>query len=91
LQIRNPLNALAFAIEEVIKDHDCVITHAATMQQCNKHILSVITNMLDLSKLAEGKMAIKKESFDLCACALSVDMICRYWWWSVCPLCPSLL
>jgi signal transduction histidine kinase len=54
-QIRNPLNALQFCIEEVIQDHNSVQIHASTMQQCNTHILSVITNMLDLSKLTEGK------------------------------------
>jgi len=47
------------------------------MQQCNKHILSVITSMLDLSKLTEGKMNVKKEPFDLGVCVHSVAMICR--------------
>jgi CheY-like chemotaxis protein len=76
-QIRNPLNALQFCIDEVIKDHDSVATHSGTMQQCNKHILSVITNMLDLSKLTEGKLRIKKQPFDLGACLSSVSMICK--------------
>ena len=77
LQIRNPLNALGFAIEEVINNPTSVVEHAGTMQQCNKHILSVITNMLDLSKLSEGRMVVKKEVFDLGECVKSVDMICR--------------
>ena len=77
LQIRNPLNALGFAIEEVINNPASIVEHAGTMQQCNKHILSVITNMLDLSKLSEGRMVVKKEVFDLCECVKSIDMICR--------------
>jgi signal transduction histidine kinase len=56
-EIRNPLNALQFCIEEVTKDHSLVETHTGTMQQCSKHILSVITNMLELSKLTEGKIS----------------------------------
>jgi hypothetical protein len=56
-EIRNPLNALQFCIEEVTKDHSLVETHTGTMQQCSKHILSVITSMLELSKLTEGKIS----------------------------------
>jgi hypothetical protein len=88
-EIRNPLNALQFCVEELIKDNNSVITHAGTMQQCNRHILSVITNMLDLSKLAEGKMVIKKETFDLGECMCSIESICR--WDEIEGICTSFL
>jgi signal transduction histidine kinase len=75
-EIRNPLNALMFCIEE-IKEHAAVTTHVKTMQLCSKHILSVITNMLDLFKLTEGKMPLKRAVFDLGECTQSIDMMCR--------------
>jgi hypothetical protein len=65
------------SIEEVVKDHELVLDHAGTMQQCSTHILSVITNMLNLAKLTEGKMVIEQETFDLRECARSIDMICK--------------
>ena len=70
-------DTLYHSIEEVVKDHELVLTHAGTMQQCSTHILSVITNMLNLSKLTEGKMVIQSKTFDLRECARSIDMICR--------------
>jgi signal transduction histidine kinase len=81
-EIRDPLDAIQLCVDAFLKDGaiakgSLLHQHASTMQQCSKHILNVITNMLDLSKLSDGKMVVKQDVFGLSDCARSIDAMSR--------------
>ena len=67
-EIRTPLNAvLGFA---QILDRDVTLSAAQreyvnTIQKSGEHLLTLINDILDLSKIEAGKMALQEQSFDL--------------------------
>jgi len=69
-ELRTPLNAIigySEMIEEEMRDSgpDENIRDLQRIQAAGKHLLSLINDVLDLSKIEAGKMGINLETFDL--------------------------
>lgn len=67
-ELRTPLNAIvgfSELLEEEIEDTDCrtCIDDARRIREASKHLLKIIGNILDLSKIEAGKMELYLETF----------------------------
>jgi CheY-like chemotaxis protein len=71
-ELRTPLNAIigySEMLEEEVRDSE-KITHVQDLQKiqaAGKHLLSLINDVLDLSKIEAGKMGLNLETFDVAA------------------------
>ena len=69
-ELRTPLNAI-LGYSEMLQDEMEVMGHQefsselGTIHAAGKHLLSIISDMLDLSKIEAGKMDLYLETFDL--------------------------
>jgi signal transduction histidine kinase/ActR/RegA family two-component response regulator len=69
-ELRTPLNAIigySEMLEEEVRDSE-KITHVQDLQKiqaAGKHLLSLINDVLDLSKIEAGKMGLHLETFDI--------------------------
>ena len=70
-ELRTPLNAV-LGFSEIIKDQLCgpvsnsrYVEYASDIHACGEHLLSLINDILDLSKIEAGRMALEFCSLDL--------------------------
>jgi signal transduction histidine kinase len=78
-ELRTPLNAVigySEIIYEHAKDHgiDSVSSDADKITRAGKHLLSLINNVLDLSKIEAGKMEVYLEDIDINALLGDIQM-----------------
>ena len=69
-ELRTPLNAIIGYSEILLEDAQSVGRESETadlrkIQDAGKHLLSLIDNVLDISKIEAGKMTLYLETFDL--------------------------
>jgi signal transduction histidine kinase/CheY-like chemotaxis protein len=86
-ELRTPLNAVIGYSEMLLEDAEAEGVEAQALQDLNKintsgkHLLSLITDVLDLSKIEAGKMELFNERFDLDALidelAMSAQPLCE--------------
>ncbi len=77
-ELRTPLNAIIGYSEMLIEDaadlgQDHVVTDLQKIMAAGRHLLSLINDVLDLSKIEAGKMEIYVERFDLPALLADVE------------------
>jgi PAS domain S-box-containing protein len=72
-ELRTPLNAV-LGFSEIIKDQLCgpvanerYVEYAGDIFSCGEHLLSLINDILDLSKIEAGRMTLESCSLDLTA------------------------
>jgi signal transduction histidine kinase len=69
-ELRTPLNAI-IGYSEMLEDESQELEHAEfakdlqKIQSAGKHLLALINDVLDLSKIEAGKMTLQLENFDL--------------------------
>ena len=71
-ELRTPLNAIigySELLEETASDngHDDYVTDLRKVQSAGRHLLALINDVLDLSKIEAGRMEISVEEFDVAA------------------------
>ena len=71
-ELRTPLNAIigySELLEETATDngHDDYVTDLRKVQSAGRHLLALINDVLDLSKIEAGRMEISVEEFDVAA------------------------
>jgi len=71
-ELRTPLNAIigySELLDETASDngHDDYVTDLRKVQSAGRHLLSLINDVLDLSKIEAGRMEISVEDFDVSA------------------------
>lgn len=71
-ELRTPLNAIigySEMLEEDAEDieHETFIPDLRRIQTAGKHLLDLINNILDLSKIEAGRMDLYLEQFEVCA------------------------
>lgn len=69
-ELRTPLNSIigyADLLQEDLETLECedCVDSARRIQSAGKHLLSLVNNILDLSKIEAGRMQAQLESFDL--------------------------
>jgi signal transduction histidine kinase/CheY-like chemotaxis protein len=69
-ELRTPMNAILGYSEMLIEDMDCVsqetmLQDLGKIQSAGKHLLNLINDVLDLSRIEAGKMTVYIESIDL--------------------------
>ncbi len=69
-ELRTPLNAIigySEMLQEEAEDlgHEALLPDLRKIQQAGKHLLSLINDVLDLSKIEAGKMELHPEQFDV--------------------------
>lgn len=66
--IRTPMNAIInmtrFALDET-DDPDKIQTHLHVIQDSSEHLLGLINDVLDMSRIESGEMSLTSEPFDL--------------------------
>jgi signal transduction histidine kinase len=79
-EIRTPMNAITgmasiakSAIEDRNKVEDCL----SKIEYSTKYLISLVNNILDMSKIESGKMTILNQSFDLKKLVQEIDIIMR--------------
>ena len=81
-ELRTPLNAIigySELLEETATDsgHDDYVTDLRKVQSAGRHLLSLINDVLDLSKIEAGRMEVSVEEFDVAAALLELVGTCR--------------
>lgn len=69
-ELRTPLNAIIGYSEIMLEDaedlgYDSFVPDLSKIQTAGKHLLSIINDILDLSKVEAGKMELHTEPFDI--------------------------
>jgi signal transduction histidine kinase len=87
-ELRTPLNAVIGYSEMLLEDlatkrgREQQVEDLRKINSAGKHLLSLVTDVLDLSKIEAGKMPVFNERFDLDRLVDEIVAICR-------PLCAS--
>ena len=87
-ELRTPLNAVIGYSEMLLEDlatkrgREQQVADLRKINGAGKHLLSLVTDVLDLSKIEAGKMPVFNERFDLGRLVDEVEAICR-------PLCAN--
>ncbi|MBR5336670.1 MAG: response regulator [Lachnospiraceae bacterium] len=66
-EIRTPINAVIGMNEMIIREsrEEPIVGYARDIETAGKNLLSIINDILDLSKIEAGKMEIRSERYDL--------------------------
>jgi hypothetical protein len=69
-ELRTPLNAIIGYTSLMMEDardagHELYLPDLDNIQKAGKHLLSLINNVLDLSKIEAGRMEVHAQSFDI--------------------------
>lgn len=83
-EIRTPMNAI-LGMAGIVKrklfdkktDPAIIAEHLAQIEQSSKHLLGLISDILDISKIEAGKIELSSERFELRAMLSEVDSIIR--------------
>jgi len=78
-EIRTPLTAIMGFTEQLIHNKKAASDelHLTTILRNSKHLLELINNILDLSKIEAEKLAIEKEPLDIVQLVHDIDSIIR--------------
>ena len=78
-EIRTPMNAIIGMTELALRseDLDSALEHIQTVKQAGANLLSIINDILDLSKIETGRMEIVNEEYQLSSLANDVISIIR--------------
>ncbi|WAS90461.1 sensor histidine kinase [Nannocystis punicea] len=81
-ELRTPLNAIIGYTELLLEEHGDLASpgFAADLERVGasaRHLLGLISDVLDLSKIEAGKFALHPEDIDLGALLASIDAACR--------------
>ncbi len=76
-ELRTPMNAIIGYSEMLIEDADVVerdvlVSDLQRIVSAGRHLLDLINDVLDLSKIEAGRMEIQTETFDVCAMVTDV-------------------
>jgi two-component system sensor histidine kinase/response regulator len=66
--IRTPLNGISGMLDiaqEHLDDPKAVESCLETMKQCSDHLIALVNDVLDMSRIESGKVVIKQEPFNL--------------------------
>ncbi len=66
-EIRTPINAVLGMDEMILRETNdpAVAGYAKDIRQAGKHLLSIINDILDISRIESGRMEIAEDSYDL--------------------------
>ncbi len=67
-ELRTPLNAILGFTQLLARDDNLTLDqrdNLATIQRSGQHLLTLINDVLDMSKIEAGRMALRPENFDL--------------------------
>ena len=83
-ELRTPLNAIigySQLLLEEARDAGCndFVTDLDKIQNAGTHLLSLVNDILDLSKLQAGRMNLDMEEFDIGALLDNVAMAVKFW------------
>ncbi len=81
-ELRTPLNAIigySEILQEEALDLDCAdfVPDLEKIRAAGKHLLAIINDILDISKIEAGRMGVYLESFDVRAVVEEVAQICQ--------------
>ncbi len=81
-ELRTPLNAIigySEMLQEEVEDlgHDTISSDLEKVHTAGRHLLALINNILDLSKIEAGKMDLHVETFDIAAMVAEVMTTAR--------------
>ncbi len=81
-ELRTPLNAIIGYTELILEEHAPQVGPALTgdlerIESSARHLLGLISDVLDLSKIEAGKYTLHAEDIDLATLLASVDAACR--------------
>ncbi len=76
-EIRTPLTTIIGINDEIAEAESLaeIKTASAKIKKASRHLLSLINDVLDMSKINEGKMELRKESFDLAETVRAIGLI----------------
>ncbi|MEL7488026.1 MAG: ATP-binding protein, partial [Pseudomonadota bacterium] len=79
-EIRTPLNAI-IGLSDVVLNGDAIIPkdreYLEMVNSAGKHLLTIVNDILDVSKLEAGRLIIEKAPLDVGGCVLNVAEIWR--------------
>jgi signal transduction histidine kinase/ActR/RegA family two-component response regulator len=64
-ELRNPLGAILLASQMTDGDGKLAGEHAQLIERQSRHLTRLVNDLLDLSRVAAGKIVLKKETIDL--------------------------
>ena len=64
-ELRNPLGAILLASQMTDSEGKLNSEHAALIERQSKHLTRLVNDLLDLSRVASGKIVLKKQVMDL--------------------------
>jgi signal transduction histidine kinase len=79
-EIRTPLNAIV-GLSNILfesKDNHKNKEHLEILKDSSAHLLGILNDVLDLSKIEEGKVEIQQQQFNLNACIHRIAQLFRY-------------
>ncbi len=79
-ELRTPLNAILGFNQLMLRDSDVCETHRDNLEIINRsgeHLLSLINDILDMSKIEAGRMTLEPVNFDLLSTLDSVEEMFR--------------
>ena len=76
-EIRTPLTTIIGINDEIAESSPTeeIKTASEKIKKASEHLLSLINDVLDMSKINEGKMELRKDSFDLAETVRAVGVI----------------
>ena len=80
-EIRTPLNAILGFAQILNRDASLSskqIDHVQTILRSGEHLLKLINNVLELSKIEAGKLTLSAAPFDLHNCILDLERVFRF-------------
>lgn len=78
-EIRTPMNAIIGMADIIIRDteNEKILENAVNIKSAGKSLISIINDILDLSKIESGKMEIINESYSLAKAINDIDNLIK--------------
>lgn len=79
-ELRTPLNAILGFAQLISRDPDTTAEqqeHLSIITRSGNHLLSLINDVLDLSKIEAGKISLQESNFDLFDLLISIEQMLR--------------